>query len=211
MSNNKVQPQLQKLWNVVSSQRTRDAYVETAAVTVEIAKETAVLLWYVVLLVLVGSDALITFGRKTVHNVRLMVGGLDNSKSMQDIASDTGQALVTASQNTLATAIAQARNQLGLPEKIEPELPPLPAKQPEPELVPKESAAPDNQAEPMKEESIPEEPIPEEPTPEEPPVVAAATPAVTAAPTVTEEEVVTSATEETEAGQAKQDAPEEAQ
>ena len=136
MSNNKVQPQLQKLWNVVSSQHTRETYAATIGVTTEIVKETAVLLWYVVLLAVVGADGLVSFGRKSVHNVRLMLSGLDNSKDVKEIAAESGKVLATAGQETISSLLSQARTQLGLPEKTELELPPIPAKQAEPEPVP---------------------------------------------------------------------------
>ena len=136
MSNNKVQPQLQKLWNVVSSQHTRETYAATIGVTTEIVKETAVLLWYVVLLTVVGADGLVSFGRKSVHNIRLLLSGLDNSKDMKEIAAESGKVLATASQETISSLLSQARTQLGLPEKNELELPPIPAKQAEPEPVP---------------------------------------------------------------------------
>ena len=136
MPENKIQPQLQKLWNVVSKEETRQTYLDTISVTAEIVKETAILGWYFVLLVLVGSDTLVMFGRKTVHNVRQLVSGLDNSKSMNDIASDTGKALATAGQGAVSSMLSQARTQLGLPERTELELPPLQQKVAEPEPVP---------------------------------------------------------------------------
>ena len=170
MPENKIQPQLQKLWNVVSKEETRKTYVETISVTAEIVKETAVLAWYFILLVLVGSDTLVIFGRKTVHNVRQLLSGLDNSKSMNDIASDTGKALATAGQGAVSSMLSQARTQLGLPERTELELPPLAQKVDEPEPVPVAAAPepepatvavepptvePPTTAEPASEESTP--------------------------------------------------------
>ena len=136
MPENKIQPQLQKLWNVVSKEETRKTYTETISVTAEIVKETAVLAWYLILLVLVGSDALVMFGRKTLHNVRQLANGLDNSKSMNDIATDTGKALATAGQGAVSSLLSQARTQLGLPERTALELPSMPQKIAEPEPVP---------------------------------------------------------------------------
>ncbi|MGK7911929.1 MAG: hypothetical protein AB4050_10690 [Synechococcus sp.] len=136
MPENKIQPQLQKLWNVVSKEETRNTYIGAISVTAEIAKETAILGWYLILLLLVGSDSLVLFSRKTVHNVRQLVGGLDNSKSVNDIASDTGKALATAGQGAVSSLLSQARTQLGLPERTELELPPLEQKVADPEPVP---------------------------------------------------------------------------
>ncbi|MEO0355565.1 MAG: hypothetical protein AAF268_12145 [Cyanobacteria bacterium P01_A01_bin.3] len=173
MPENKIQPQLQKLWNVVSKEETRKAYIDTIAVTAEIVKETAILGWYFILLVLVGSDTLVMFSRKTAHNVRQLVSGLDNSKSVNDIASDTSKALATAGQGAVSSLLSQARTQLGLPERTELELPPLeekvaepvpvaapPAAEPAPAAVKpqavEESEAPPSEPAPEKENSSPE-------------------------------------------------------
>ncbi|MEM9567336.1 MAG: hypothetical protein AAF974_03430, partial [Cyanobacteria bacterium P01_E01_bin.34] len=171
MPENKIQPQLQKLWNVVSKEETRNTYINTIAVTAEIVKETAILSWYFILLVLVGSDSLVMFSRKTVHNVRQLVSGLDNSKSVNDIASDTGKALATAGQGAVSSLLSQARTQLGLPERSGLELPPLeekiaepvpvaapPAAEPEPAVVEPQLASTASPSEPVpdEEESSPE-------------------------------------------------------
>lgn len=168
MPENKIQPQLQKLWNVVSKEETRQTYITTISVTAEIVKETAILGWYFILLVLVGSDTLVMFSRKTVHNVRQLVSGLDNSKSANDIASDTSKALVTAGQGAVSSLLSQARTQLGLPDRTELELPPIEPKvaepvpvttAPTPEPAPAAAEPAAESAAPPAEDSAPEDPV----------------------------------------------------
>lgn len=114
--------QVRHLWQALSSPQTRQSYRAAAAVTWRILRETGLLLWLLVCLVLVtfdwGIPAAIAAGRTS----RSAVAQLGNLQT-ETLAADTKQALLTAGKAGLANTLVQARSQLGvasLPESATP-------------------------------------------------------------------------------------------
>ncbi|WP_017327164.1 hypothetical protein [Synechococcus sp. PCC 7336] len=146
---NKFQPQVAKLWSLLSSSDTWTTYREALVTTAEILKETAILFWYLVLLLLVAVDWLWTQGYAAVQNVRLWLTSVKTSSDSEaepldanTLAAQAGKAIASVSKTGLASAVVQARNQLGLPGKVEPEFSPPPTQTAEPEPVPVAASAP---------------------------------------------------------------------
>jgi hypothetical protein len=123
-----ISSQATKLWQIISAPKTLEAYQQAIAVTWQILKETALLVWLTICLVLVLFDWLGTTAVTTGHNVKNWFNSLKETSSDQ-IASETGKAILTVGKTGIASTVALAREQLGLPEK--PALPkpePTPAK-----------------------------------------------------------------------------------
>lgn len=112
----KIRSQAAKFWTVLSGSETLATYTKAAHLTGQIFKEAALLIWLVLCLVLVGLDLgtekAIAAGRAT----RTWLSSIEKTESTQ-IAADTKQKLLAAGKASVNTAIAQARQQLGLPEK----------------------------------------------------------------------------------------------
>ncbi len=111
-----LQEQATKVWQTITGAETIATYRQAIMVTWTIIRETAILLWLTLCLVLVVGDwfytTAVTAGRKT----RQWFSSVQQAESDQ-IASETGKALLTAGQNSVSSIVAQARTQLGLPEK----------------------------------------------------------------------------------------------
>jgi hypothetical protein len=112
----KIRSQASRFWNTVASADTATAYKNAIEVTLQILKEAAVLVWLVLCLVLVvfdwGTERAIAAGRGT----RTWISTLSDRDSTQ-LAEGAKQTLLTASKSSIAATLAQARQQLGLPEK----------------------------------------------------------------------------------------------
>ena len=132
----KFREQAAKVGQLLTSSTTYKAYRDALVVTWELLKEIAILGWYAVLLLLVLIDWILSTGRKVVFDVRNWVNEFDkDSQDAGKIASQAGKSLASASQSSLKGLVSQARNQLGLPERSEPELV-IPVKEPQAEAVP---------------------------------------------------------------------------
>ncbi len=133
---NQISAQATKLWQVLSASSTLETYRQTINVTWQILKETALLLWLIVCLVLVAYDWIGTTAVLTGRRLKGWYGQLQSANTDQ-LASQTGQTLLQVSKTSFASTIALAREQLGLPEK-----PPLPEPEPAPEPTPAPVPAP---------------------------------------------------------------------
>ncbi|WP_204150195.1 hypothetical protein [Leptolyngbya sp. CCY15150] len=108
--------QAAKVGQTIASAETIHAYRQAIAVTWIIIKETAILLWLTLCLVLVFGDWLYTTAISAGRGARQWFNSLQKTESDQ-IASETGKALLAVGQSSVSSVIAQARTQLGLPEK----------------------------------------------------------------------------------------------
>lgn len=108
--------QASKLWSLVSAQTTLDIYKQAITVTWQILKETALLIWLAMCLVLVLFDWIGTNSILAGRGLKQWFANLQQSETDQ-LASDTGKALLTVGKTGIASTIALAREQLGLPEK----------------------------------------------------------------------------------------------
>lgn len=127
---NQISSQATKVWQIISAPDTATTYQQALSVTWTILREAAILVWLVLCLVLVAFDWFWTNSIYAGRRARLWVESFDQQDTNQ-MASEAGKALVTTSKNSLAFAISQARERLGLPEKQEPVLPVV-EKRPEP-------------------------------------------------------------------------------
>ncbi|MBF2003871.1 MAG: hypothetical protein IGS38_24520 [Synechococcales cyanobacterium M58_A2018_015] len=111
---NPISTQAHKLWQLLSAPSTASAYGQALSVTWTILKETALLLWLVLCLVLVAFDWFwhrsIAAGQRT----RAWVDSL-SAQDTNQMASRMGQGILAASQTSLQRLVAQARTQLNLP------------------------------------------------------------------------------------------------
>jgi hypothetical protein len=108
--------QLSKLQQLLAAPTTLGAYTQVFAVTYNILKESLVLAWLTICLVLVLFDWISTRAISTGQRSKDLLENLKEVKS-EDLASETGKSILSAGKAGLAYTISQARDQLGLSEK----------------------------------------------------------------------------------------------
>ncbi|MCM1983939.1 hypothetical protein [Lyngbya confervoides] len=126
-----------KVWvQTLSSQQTLSAYQavlesllatlralwEALKVTWDILKETGKLLWLVLCLGLVAFDWIWDGGSQLVSKTKAITKQASNPSSEHYFA-DASKALLEASKSSAVKAVAQAREQLGLPQQDRPARP----------------------------------------------------------------------------------------
>jgi hypothetical protein len=127
----KIQAQFTKLLKLLTASETFGTYQSAVTVTWTILKEAALLVWLVICLVLVVFDWFWKISVGTGRSARAWVNQLEGSS--EQIASETGKALLSAGKSSLDYTLNQARSQLGFeipsePVKVEPVKPaPTPA------------------------------------------------------------------------------------
>lgn len=122
-----MQAQAAKVWELLSDTKFWDAYRkaisalwEVLMVTGNLLKEVAILAWLAICFVLVLGDWLWSGSTVAYGQARTRWQDLTTEKEDgQQLGNEAGQALLTASRSSLASAIAGARSQLGLPEKTQ--------------------------------------------------------------------------------------------
>ncbi|BAS57454.1 hypothetical protein NIES2135_31810 [Leptolyngbya boryana NIES-2135] len=120
----KIQAQFAKLWKLLTAPETFDTYKSAVVMTWTIIKETALLVWLVLCLVLVFADWFWKISVGAGRSTRAWFNGLEGSS--EQIASETGRALLNAGKSSLDYTLNQARAQLGFeipapaPAKVEP-------------------------------------------------------------------------------------------
>ncbi|MEO0852865.1 MAG: hypothetical protein AAFY15_05100, partial [Cyanobacteria bacterium J06648_11] len=122
-----MQAQAAKVWGIVSDsefwntyRKALDALWQAIAETANLLKEVGILLWLTICLVLVLGDWLWSGGVTVYSGARDRWQELTAEKEdSPQLGSEAGKALLTASRSSLASAIAGARSQLGLPEKTQ--------------------------------------------------------------------------------------------
>lgn len=147
---NQIKNQADKLWQTLSAPTTLSTYQQTLNLTWKILTEAALLLWLVLCLVLVFFD---WFGNTAIDLGRRSKLWFDNLQTAEtdQIASDTGKALLEVGKTGIASTLSLARAQLGLPEKpIEapkkPAIAPAPATAAPKPVVPTVAPAPQSSA-----------------------------------------------------------------
>jgi hypothetical protein len=108
----KVKTQANKLWQILSSTTTYGTYANTLALTGRILVEVGLLLWLVVCLTLVAGEWFWAFSVGSGRDFRTWFDNLQGSSDQ--IATETGKALLNASKNSLDSTIAAAKKQLGI-------------------------------------------------------------------------------------------------
>jgi hypothetical protein len=108
--------QLSKLKQLLAAPNTLAAYSQVLVVTYNILKESLVLAWLTICLVLVLFDWMSTRAISTGKRSKELLGNLKEVKS-EEFASETGKSILSAGKAGLAYTISQAREQLGLSEK----------------------------------------------------------------------------------------------
>ena len=143
--NNQIQSQADKVWQLVKDPATGATYTKTVSTTWLILKETGYLLWLVVCLTLVFGDWIWHTGYRTGWSTREWINNFEKP-STDRVAQDAGQGLLEASKAAFTSAIATAKNQLGIENQPEPLLasePPTPKPTPAPTPTPAPAPVPD--------------------------------------------------------------------
>jgi hypothetical protein len=121
---NQISTQANRLWQILAAPETFDSYRQAIVKTGIIFKETAILLWLTLCLGLVALEAIGAGSVSAGRSFKAWFSRLKEADTDQ-IATETGKALLSAGKTGLAFTITQARGQLGLSEKprlLEPEL-----------------------------------------------------------------------------------------
>jgi hypothetical protein len=121
LMSNQVKTQADKLWKTITDPSTANTYQNTVKVTWNILKETGLLAWLVVCLGLVLGEWIWKTGYRTGWSVRGWVNNLDKP-SPDKLLNETGKSLTELSKTVAASAIATAKNQLGIESNPEPPL-----------------------------------------------------------------------------------------
>lgn len=121
----KIKAQADKLWQLISNPSTGAAYQQTLALTWTILKETGLLLWLIICLVLVLGDWFWQYSFTTGQNTRTWLNQLQTKSAIAtangegeasggNFWSETGKSLLTAGQSSVNAALSTAREQLGI-------------------------------------------------------------------------------------------------
>ncbi|MDX2241421.1 MAG: hypothetical protein NW224_12115 [Leptolyngbyaceae cyanobacterium bins.302] len=109
----RIKAQADKFWTLLLDPQTYAAYKNFVVTTWAILREAALLVWLVVCLSLVGFEWFWQNSLAAGHNSRAWFNRLEGSN--EQIASETGKALLSAGKSSLNFTIATAKQQLGLP------------------------------------------------------------------------------------------------
>jgi hypothetical protein len=116
----RLKTQAAKLWQLLFAQETAATYQKAITLTVQILKESGLLLWLTICLVLVLFEWFYKNATQAGQNARAWISHQQAEDTSPDrIASGFGKALLVAGQNSLTYTLTQAKEQLGLP--IEPQ------------------------------------------------------------------------------------------
>jgi hypothetical protein len=116
---NPIFAQINKLRQIVSASETLNTYTQAIVLTWTILKETGILLWLILCLVIVGFDWFWTQSIAAGQRFRLWLNQFQATDSDQ-IAAHMGQEILTVSKASLDYTIAQAREQIGLSARLSP-------------------------------------------------------------------------------------------
>ncbi len=109
----RIKAQADKLSKIVTEPQTYATYKDFVLVTWNILKETGLLVWLIICLGLVFLEWFWNSSLAAGRNTRAWFNRLEGSN--EQIASETGKALLSAGKNSLDFTIATAKKQLGLP------------------------------------------------------------------------------------------------
>lgn len=111
---NRLKEQFQKLWATLTGEETLPTYRQALDLTWQILKETLILLWLVLCLVVVAGEWVWNGAIALINQSKTVLEKAKETSSDQ-MVTDTGKALLTASTDSVAFAIDRAKEQLGLP------------------------------------------------------------------------------------------------
>lgn len=109
----RIKAQWEKLWQIISQPKTYATYTEAGQVTWTILKEMGLLVWLGLCLFLVVFDWFWHTAIASGRNFRAWLSNLEGSSDQ--IASETGKALLSAGKNSVDFTINTAKAQLGMP------------------------------------------------------------------------------------------------
>lgn len=118
----RIQAQAAKLWHLLVASDTAATYQKTIALTWAILRESAVLAWLLLCLVLVSVDWFWNRSVQTGRNVRIWYSSFDET-SANSFLSAAGQAVLSAGEAGASYVLTQAREQLGVENALEPAKP----------------------------------------------------------------------------------------
>ncbi|MGP1372176.1 MAG: hypothetical protein ACTS3T_05055 [Almyronema sp.] len=114
----RIRAQASKLWELVFAAETAATYQKALALTWEILRETAQLIWLLICLVFVLAAWLGEYAKKLGRDFRNWYERLGEKPAEPEEAkpffSSAGQSLLEASSNSAAFLLAQASEQLGI-------------------------------------------------------------------------------------------------
>ena len=117
----RLKTQASKLWQLISNPATAATYQQTLGTTWAILKETGLLLWLIVCLVLVLGDWFWNASYATGQKTRTWIDEMQTSAkepttetSSGDLLGKTGKSLLSVGQTSLVAALAAAKGQLGI-------------------------------------------------------------------------------------------------
>jgi hypothetical protein len=108
--------QTTELWKTLSAPQTLETYKNTISLTWQIFQRLGQTLWLALCFTLVATDWLANTAITTGKASRTWLEHLQHRKP-ENLASETGQQLLHVGKTGLSQVIANARQQLGLPEK----------------------------------------------------------------------------------------------
>lgn len=112
----RIKVQADKLWTLLVEPQTYAAYKNFVVTTWAILRETALLVWLVVCLSLVAFEWFWKNSLAAGRSSRAWFNNLEGSN--EQMASETGKALLAAGKSSLNFTIATAKQQLGLPAEV---------------------------------------------------------------------------------------------
>jgi hypothetical protein len=141
--------QAAKLREILANPQTATTYRQAGTLTWSIIRETGLLVWLVICLVLVAGEWLVKNTNQVVDSVQTWLETSDQpqpdaaaSKSTEERFSETSKTVLEASKTGLTKAVALAKSQLGI-ESSAPSAPAAPASAPNPPVAtPPSSSAP---------------------------------------------------------------------
>jgi hypothetical protein len=108
----RIKAQWEKLWQILAQPTTFATYKEAGQITWTILQETGLLAWLGICLFLVAFEWFWKIAIASGRNFRNWFNGLEGSSDQ--IAAETGKALLSAGKNSLDYTISTAKAQLGM-------------------------------------------------------------------------------------------------
>jgi hypothetical protein len=136
----KIKTQAALVWQLLSASETYGVYQNALSTTWKILKEAGLLVWLVICLTLVFGDWFWKTGVGAGQNARAWFDNLQEGSNDQ-LASETGKALLTVGKSSLLSTLSLAKTQLGLEDETPAPEPTKTAAKPAPAPAPAPAAA----------------------------------------------------------------------
>ncbi|HEY9879547.1 MAG TPA: hypothetical protein V6D29_13910 [Leptolyngbyaceae cyanobacterium] len=113
----RIKDQSNRVSQLVFAPETGATYKKTLTLTWDILRETGLLVWLVICLVFVGTDWFWNNSIRLGRNARAWYDGLgEKSESSEQSLAEKSQSLLEVGKSGAAYLLAQARQQLGMPQ-----------------------------------------------------------------------------------------------